>query len=304
MNGTLLPNIARHVHVLEPIASGRYGTVHRGLCARSGRMLAVKKVPVERQEMIMREAAAWTRVGRHPHVLALRDVYDNPGDNTVAFVSDLCRGGTLSSLETMETMETMENAFILEVLRQVLMALEHVHSKGVVHADIKPSNILLARANRPHPECRLADFGSSQMNALDDVDGVYKSFGTPMYAAPEMWITGSVCYGYNADVWSLGVMAFQLLSGTDFHPYFLHLEDDRISSHTAERGAWLRREFVCGMQCLPYINDRLMASRQNAVLKMLPRDNRYACDFVLECLQPKKALRPNASDLLSHPVFG
>ncbi len=288
-----LPELSTRVKCLESVASGRHGTVYKGRCVRTDRIVAVKKVPIHRQDMphmftvdmIMREALMWKRVNPHPSVLRLLDICDGGyNDNTVCFISEYCEGGDLQRLH--------DSSRTIPILNQVLSGMAHIHSKGIVHSDIKPANVLMLDS----VDCKVADFGSAQMNTLyggacslqqQNYDGVYIAHATPMYAAPEMWCTKYVSYGYNADVWSLGIMAFHLFSSTDLHPYHLHDDDDYSTT----------------MKTLTGLGQREMAVKQNAMLKMLENKDKHVKDFVFACIEPNKRFRPSASELLNHPVM-
>lgn len=96
-----------------------------------------------------------------------------------------------------------------------------MHSEGIVHRDLKPENIMLQEGD----VLKVADFGLS--NKIDDGHSLMTSCGSPNYAAPEV-IEGKPYDGAQADVWSLGVILYAMLTGT------LPFESDSISSLFAQ----------------------------------------------------------------------
>jgi serine/threonine protein kinase len=100
--------------------------------------------------------------------------------------------------------------FVLEVIYKIAKALDHAHRQGVTHRDIKPSNILLTHDN----DVKITDYGVALINRDDysqtQVDGVV---GTPAYMSPEQISNDTVTYA--TDIYSLGVVAYQLLTGVN-----------------------------------------------------------------------------------------
>ena len=89
-------------------------------------------------------------------------------------------------------------------------AIGFCHSKGIIHRDIKPENLLIQDKNLGISSLKIADFGLSRM--LDEDGEASTACGTPGYVAPE--ILESLPYGFPCDYWSIGVVAFIVLSGS------------------------------------------------------------------------------------------
>jgi Ca2+-binding EF-hand superfamily protein len=153
-------------------------------------------------------------------VVGAYELYES--EKSADFVIELVGGGELFDIILERHMEgEMKEAEASSWVRQVLEALSHCHSKGIVHLDMKPENCLLLDPKNPRSPLKIADFGL----ATEVTSGLSltEPTGTMEYAAPEVIdLDGgsnmrSKGYGYKADIWSVGVMLYIMLVG-DF-PY-------------------------------------------------------------------------------------
>ena len=146
----------------------------------------------------------------HPHILGLID--SGEVDGLLYYVMPFIDGETLR--ERLDREGAWSGPRALQLLRQIAEALEHAHSKGVIHRDLKPGNVLCAGQ---HPY--IMDFGVAK--ALREEDGVGRpdltrpgvALGTPRYMAPEQAL-GGVPVDHRADLYAWGVLACELLTGT------------------------------------------------------------------------------------------
>ncbi|XP_028178689.1 ribosomal protein S6 kinase 2 beta [Ostrinia nubilalis] len=146
------------------------------------------------------------RYSQHPHIITLRGVYEEGG--RILAVTELCRGGEL--LEHITQRRYLPEHEAAPVLRNVLQAVHYLHRHCVVHRDIKPSNILFATSERKPDDIRLVDFGlAKQLRAENGL--LMTPCYTANFVAPEVLKRA----GYDAacDIWSLGVLAYIMLSG-------------------------------------------------------------------------------------------
>jgi serine/threonine-protein kinase len=152
-------------------------------------------------ERFRREARAASRL-RHPNILT---VYDFGEDGGIAYmVTELLPGGTLAD----RLGHTLPFTEALRVVRAIGSALDTAHAAGLIHRDVKPSNILFTRDGEPV----LADFGIARLVESGEQLTVQGSLiGTPHYMAPEMASGGEV--GPLADLYSLGVVLYEMLAG-------------------------------------------------------------------------------------------
>ena len=152
-------------------------------------------------ERFRREARAASRL-RHPNILT---VYDFGEDDGIAYmVTELLPGGTLAD----RLGAPLPYTEVLRVLRGIGSALDAAHGAGLIHRDVKPSNILFTRDGEPV----LADFGIARLTESEEnltVQGTL--IGTPHYMAPEM--ASGEAVGKASDLYSLGVVLYEMLAG-------------------------------------------------------------------------------------------
>ena len=99
-------------------------------------------------------------------------------------------------------------------MRKVFKAVNHIHSIGVCHRDLKPDNFMF-KDKTDDSELKLIDFGLSNRFRLDQIQNMHSIVGSPYYTAPEVF---SGKYSNSCDLWSCGVLLYTLLSGT--FPFF------------------------------------------------------------------------------------
>jgi serine/threonine protein kinase len=146
---------------------------------------------------------------QHPNLISVVD-FGEDRDYGPYMVMELAKGKLLS--DYLEAREFLSVRRATDIVLQLAEVLDFVHSQGIVHGDIKPQNVLLCREageNRRRYKVKLIDFGLA-MDQRGPRTG--RIFGTPEYLAPELGKKGAV--EHTADVYSLGVLLFELLAGT------------------------------------------------------------------------------------------
>lgn len=190
------------------IATGGMSTVYRGLDVRLDRPVALKVMDSRyaRDQQFLtrfhREARAVARL-KDPGLVA---IYDQGNDATHPFlVMELIEGGTLREL--LRERGPMPPHAVVAVLRPVLSGLGVAHRSGLVHRDVKPENVLISDDG----EVKLVDFGLVRAIAEAGITSTSVILGTAAYLSPEQ-VAGSET-GPRSDVYAVGIMAFELLTG-------------------------------------------------------------------------------------------
>ena len=193
------------------LGRGGMGAVYKGFDPAISRAVAIKTIAKssldddELQHLLARFRHEAQAVGRlaHPRIV---QIYDYGEDDELAYiVMELVNGKSLH--EHLLQRANYDLREVGEIIRQVLDGLGHAHSAGVVHRDVKPSNIML----NSDGQIKISDFGiahteSSELTQHGDV------LGTPHYMAPEQFL--GLAIGVPADLYAVGVIAYDLMTGT------------------------------------------------------------------------------------------
>lgn len=203
------------------LGEGGMGEVWAATHTITRRRVALKFLKVsaargrEMHKRFLREARAVSLV-RHPGVVEVRDVFELEGGIPV-MVMDLLIGETLGA-----KLERDKAIPVDQVVALVLLAVEAVeaaHAQGIVHRDLKPDNIFLEARDDGRVVVKVLDFGIAKLTAAEGdaaetsaLTGTGSVLGTPWYMAPEQ-LCGETNIDTRSDVWSLGVILYECLSG-------------------------------------------------------------------------------------------
>jgi calcium/calmodulin-dependent protein kinase I len=162
-------------------------------------------------EYLLREMDIMMKVS-HPNIVATFDIFDTP--SVLNLVIDIMPGGEL--FDIVADKGHLSEAQASQVVREIIMACEYLHSINIVHCDIKPENILCKTSNWPL-DVKLCDFGlsdyidSARVAELGHDNTLTAVIGTPGYIAPE--VVKREPYGRAVDMWACGVVLYVMLSG-------------------------------------------------------------------------------------------
>ncbi len=208
--------------LLRPLGQGGYGVVYLARDTLLKRVVALKLpkphvlLNSDLRQRFLREARAASNL-HHPHIA---QVYDASESSDASYIAcEYCDGGSLADwLDRNET--RLDCDTIARLLAQLADAVDHAHDAGILHRDLKPSNILLQSTPGHRQEglpyvAKVADFGLAKLQTYDDdttTSGVI--VGSFKYMAPEQAMASARDIDVRTDVYSLGVIMYQLLTGS------------------------------------------------------------------------------------------
>ncbi|XP_030323506.1 death-associated protein kinase 1 isoform X5 [Calypte anna] len=224
-------NLEEHYETGEDLGSGQFAVVKKCREKSTGQQFAAKFIKKRRtkssrrgvsREDIEREVGILKEI-RHPNVITLHDVYENKTD--VILILELVAGGELFDFLAEKESLTEEEA--TEFLKQILNGVQYLHSLQIAHFDLKPENIMLLDRNVPKPRIKIIDFGLA--HKIDFGNEFKNIFGTPEFVAPE--IVNYEPLGLEADMWSIGVITYILLSGAS--PFLGETKQETLANVSA-----------------------------------------------------------------------
>lgn len=212
-----------HLEILALLGQGGMGAVYKARQPKLDRMVALKVIRPESAddptfaERFNREAKTLARLN-HPNIVGIHDFgevtvsNDESGDLPKTLYYFLMEYVDGANLRQMMEREELKPARALTIMPQICEALQFAHDEGIVHRDIKPENILIDSRGR----VKIADFGLAKLASPSEQDftltGTHQVMGTPRYMAPEQ-MAGSRTVDHRADLYSLGVVIYEMLTG-------------------------------------------------------------------------------------------
>ena len=193
------------------LGAGAHGVVRGARHVVTGEVVAIKIMPASVLGAVAKELIAQAKM-QHPNIVQLHLTQVDLDRRRVYMIMELCQGGEL--FDRIAESGKLDEPTARDYLVQAASAVAHCHAQNVFHRDLKPENILLDA----NDQVKIADFGLAALaqSVREDASFLqHTKCGSLMYAAPEV-LASSATSGYDAakaDVWSLGIILYSMLSG-------------------------------------------------------------------------------------------
>lgn len=264
--------------LIEVVGNGTYGQVYKGRHTKTSQLAAIKVMDVteEEEEEIKLEINVLKNYSHHRNIAKYHGAFIKKAagrneNDQLWLVMEFCGAGSITDLVKSSKGNFLKEDWIAYICREILRGLAHLHSKFVIHRDIKGQNVLLT----DQAEVKLVDFGVSAQ--LDRTIGRRNTFiGTPYWMAPEVIACDenpNATYDNKSDLWSLGITAIEMAEGQpplcDMHP--------------------MRALFLIPRNAAPKLKSKKWSKKFHS--------------FVEQCLIKDHQTRPSTEQLLKHPFI-
>ena len=199
--------VMERFRLMERIGSGGMGTVYRAFDERLQRAVAVKEIETADAARVLREAQAAARLN-HPSIVTLYELGEH--DGSAILISELVPGQTLAALHRGGALCDRE---VAEIATDVCDALAHAHSRGVIHRDVKPHNVIVRDDQDGGLRAKLMDFGIASLTGSPTLTADGEVVGTLAYMSPEQ--AEGLLAGTESDVYSLALTAYECWAGVN-----------------------------------------------------------------------------------------
>eukprot|EP01038_Epipyxis_sp_PR26KG_P008096 gene8096-10967_t len=256
---------------MPTLGSGISGTVRTCVHKSSKikyalKILTKKKLAVDKLAQLREEIQFMADLD-HPNIIRLNEYFET--NDCIYLIMELCKGGELLDRLHEQKGHQYPEKVACKFVYTMLSAITYCHSRNIVHRDLKLENFLFEDSS-PTSELKLIDFGLSHYFKPQEV--LHSAVGTPYYVAPEV-LQGN--YDAKCDVWSIGVIAYMLLSGTP--PFYG--KNDAETLQSVKLGRWK-------------FDERVFKSVSDE-----------AKNFIVCCLTRRVSKRPAAAEAMLHSWF-
>lgn len=293
-------HVLRKYELVQKLGRGAYGIVWKAIDKKTREVVALKKCFDAFQnatdaQRTFREIMFLQELNGHENIVRLTNVLKADNDQDIYLITDFME----SDLHAVIRANILEDVHKQYIIYQLLKALKYMHSGQMLHRDIKPSNLLL------NSDCqvKVCDFGlaRSLVQANDHArNPVLTDYvATRWYRAPEI-LLGSTSYTKGVDLWAVGCILGELLSGKPIFPGTSTMNQlDRIMEVTGRPSPEdidaIKSPFAATML------ESLSVSRPRPLNEMFPSASAEALDLLRQCMHFNPTKRVSAHDGLRHP---
>eukprot|EP00750_Incisomonas_marina_P011775 INCI16417.1.p1 GENE.INCI16417.1~~INCI16417.1.p1 ORF type:complete len:677 (-),score=116.79 INCI16417.1:2382-4412(-) len=226
------------------LGSGTYGRVLKGTRRKDRKEFAVKEIPkfqVRNLQGVRNEVAIMQKL-RHPNILRIEEAFDS--QRFLHIVIELCNGGEV--YEAICARGRLDEQDVVGITLQALAGIRHCHAAHIAHRDLKPQNLLFKQPvamDRPlgGQLLKIVDFGVSKI--FNEHEVLHQVIGSASYMAPEVF---QGRYSSKCDIWSVGVILYQMLSGKK---PFANRMDTQLNDASFSEPAWK----VVSPSCIAFV---------------------------------------------------
>uniref|UniRef100_A0A8C1R3Q7 Uncharacterized protein n=1 Tax=Cyprinus carpio TaxID=7962 RepID=A0A8C1R3Q7_CYPCA len=250
-----------HYQVHEKLGVGKFGEVYRMTHKQTGRVCAGKfyRARVSREKTAARQEIKLMKEIHHPKLVQCLAAYDTPSE--IVMILEYIAGGELFERIVDENFDHTEPNSV-NYMRQILEGIQYIHSKRIVHLDLKPENIVCV--NSAGTLIKIIDFGLA--SKLEPGKHLMVLHGTPEFVAPE--VVNYEPVDVATDMWSIGVICYILLSGES--PFQGNSDAETLALVTAAQWDFNPESF-----------DDITEEAKDFISSLLRKDKRLSCEKAL-----------------------
>lgn len=210
--------IGNYVYKPIPIGKGSYSFVYHGKHIHTNQEVAIKKINISLSDknivQNIKSEIAIMKTLTHPNIVKLyEEIYDEY--NNIYLIMEYCKGGNLSEFLNNKP---LKEKYVLKFMKQIADATKYLYFHNIIHRDIKPHNILITS----NDHIKLTDFGFAKSFQSGEEKLNQTICGSPIYMAPE--IIKSNYYTIKTDLWSIGIILYEMIIGKKPFKARTHLE--------------------------------------------------------------------------------
>lgn len=266
------------------IGSGSFGHVVVAKHKVTGKKYALKMIYQDSNRLDFSQKMEWAEFAAiylcdHHSLLKVHECYYR--NFCFYMLLDYCNCGSLRDIFKIVSYEQMTERILSIIIEKVLVGLNYLQEHHIIHRDIKPENILVNYSKKEKKvDILIGDFGLCGHKTVEAGSTYFKTVnGTFLYRSPERLLENH--YNYTSDIWSLGVMAVEIITGV--HPLVnSDISDQNLLPEVPNKIISAVKNYTFGKN-----HDRTLSSE--------------FIDFITQCVEYEKERRPFARDLIKHP---